>query len=227
MDYPSKNELLNYIIEANRKQAPIPTIAELSEELGISITGIREQLEVARQLGFVAIKPKIGIQSREFSLTPALELSMTYGIKLKPELFDAYRDLRKHIEASYWHEAAPLLTTQDVRNLGEIVHKAQDKIHKQPIELPEDEHRVFHLTIFRHLENPIVQSILETFWELNAQSERNYYLDQNYLENVWNYHQRIVDALAARDFERGYQVLLAHMDLVMQRKKAELSQRFE
>jgi len=62
---------------------------------------------------------------------------------------------------------------------------------------------------------------------LNAQSERNYYLDQNYLENVWNYHQRIVDALAGRDFERGYQVLLAHMDLVMQRKKAELSQRFE
>jgi len=133
-------------------------------------------------MGFVAIKPKVGIHSREFTLTPALELSMEYGIKVKPELFDALRDLRKHIEASYWYEAAPMLTAQDVRQLGEIVNKAQLKIKKQPIEMPEVEHRAFHLAIFQHLENPIVQSFLETYWEINTQLERNYYLDQNYLE---------------------------------------------
>jgi len=227
MENQFHGDLLNYLAEACRKATPIPRLSELSGQLGISVTSVREQLEVARRLGFVAIKPKVGIHQRDFTLTPALELGMSYGIKVQPELFEAFRDVRKHIEAGYWYEAAPLLTTTEVHELGEIVGRAQAKIKKQPIELPEAEHRSFHLAIFRHLENPIAQSLLETYWELNAQVERNYYLDQTYLENVWNYHQRIVEALAARDFERGYQALLSHMDLVMQRKKAELSQRFE
>ncbi|HAE86043.1 MAG TPA: hypothetical protein DCG78_06020 [Anaerolineaceae bacterium] len=227
MENTPRSDLLDYLAEANRNGTPIPTIAELSEELGMSITSLREQLEVARRLGFVTIKPKTGIQPCGFSLAPALRLSLQYGIRVQPELFEAFRDLRKHIEASYWFEAAPLLTSAEVSTLGDIVRKAQSKIKKQPIESPEKEHRAFHLAIFQHLENPVVKSLLETYWDLNAGNERNYYIDQNYLEIVWNYHQRIVEALAARDFERGHQALLAHMDLVMQRKKAELSQRFE
>lgn len=227
MENTPRSDLLDYLAEANRNGTPIPTIAELSGELGMSITSLREQLEVARRLGFVTIKPKTGIQPCGFSLAPALRLSLQYGIRVQPELFEAFRDLRKHIEASYWFEAAPLLTSAEVSTLGDIVRKAQSKIKKQPIESPEKEHRAFHLAIFQHLENPVVKSLLETYWDLNAGNERNYYIDQNYLEIVWNYHQRIVEALAARDFERGHQALLAHMDLVMQRKKAELSQRFE
>jgi DNA-binding FadR family transcriptional regulator len=227
MENTPRSDLLDYLAEANRNGTPIPTIAELSEELGMSITSLREQLEVARRLGFVTIKPKTGIQPCGFSLAPALRLSLQYGTRVQPELFEAFRDLRKHIEASYWFKAAPLLTSAEVSTLGDIVRKAQSKIKKQPIESPEKEHRAFHLAIFQHLENPVVKSLLETYWDLNAGNERNYYIDQNYLEIVWNYHQRIVEALAARDFERGHQALLAHMDLVMQRKKAELSQRFE
>jgi DNA-binding FadR family transcriptional regulator len=227
MENTPRSDLLDYLAEANRNGTPIPTIAELSGELGMSITSLREQLEVARRLGFVTIKPKTGIQPCGFSLAPALRLSLQYGIRVQPELFEAFRDLRKHIEASYWFEAAPILTSAEVSTLGDIVRKAQSKIKKQPIESPEKEHRAFHLAIFQHLENPVVKSLLETYWDLNAGNERNYYIDQNYLEIVWNYHQRIVEALAARDFERGHQALLAHMDLVMQRKKAELSQRFE
>lgn len=227
MEISSRSDLLDYLAEANRTGASIPTIAELSEELGISITSLREQLEVARRLGFVSIKPKTGIQPCGFSLSPALMLSLQYGIKVQPEIFEAFRDLRKHIEASYWYEAAPLLTSGEVSALGEIVRKAQLKIENQPIEMPEKEHRAFHLAIFQHLENPLAKSVLETFWELNAGNERNYYLDQTYLVTVWNYHQRIVEALTARDFDRGYQALITHMDLVVQRKKVELSQRFE
>ena len=69
MEISSRSDLLDYLAEANRTGACIPTIAELSEELGISITTLREQLEVARRLGFVSIKPKIGIQPCGFSLS--------------------------------------------------------------------------------------------------------------------------------------------------------------
>lgn len=52
-------------------------------------------------------------------------------------------------------------------------------------------------------------------------------MDQSYLISVWNYHQQMLDAVKAREFEVGYQALLTHMDLVKEVKKAELKQRFE
>lgn len=222
-----KVDLLEYLAEASKKHAEIPSIPELSQELGISVSSVREQLEVARSLGFVDVKPKVGIQTRAFSLTQPLELGMRYGIKVQPHLFESYGDLRKHVETSYWYEAAALLNRPDIASLNQLVKTATQKIHEQPIQVPESEHRAFHLTIFQRLNNPVVLSILETYWELYAQAEVNYYLDQNYLETVWNYHQRIVDALEAREFEKGFQALTAHMDLFKQRKKAELQQRFE
>lgn len=223
----SKNELLDYLAEACRAQAPIPSIPQLSTLLGISVASVREQLEVARTLGFVDVKTRVGIQNREFSINQCLELCLRYGAKVQPDVSDALRDLRKHIEISYWHEAAPQLTSRQIQTLHRIVDAAFAEISREPVRSPQPEHRDFHMLIFEHLENPLANSILETFWNLNAEYERNLPVDRAYLENVWNYHRRIADALASRDYERGYQWLVEHMDLVKQRKKADLSQRFE
>ncbi|MEL7644765.1 MAG: FCD domain-containing protein [Anaerolineaceae bacterium] len=223
----NKSELLDYLAEAQRAQAPIPSIPELSHLLGISVASVREQLEVARTLGFVDVKTKVGIQNREFSLNQCLELGLRYGAKVQPNVPDALRDLRKHIEISYWHEAAPQLTSGEIQSLYRIVEAALVGIGREPTYFPQTEHREFHMLIFAHLENQIAKNILETFWKLTVDYERNLFPDRAYLENVWNYHRRIADALAARDYERGYQWLVEHMDLVKQRKKVELSQRFE
>lgn len=223
----NKSSLLDYLAEAHQAQASIPSIPELSNVLGISVASVREQLEVARSLGLVDVKTKVGIQNREFTFNHLLELGLRFGAKVQPGTPDAFRDLRKHVESSYWHEAAPLLTAQDRETLQEIVRSAFARISKEPISNPSKEHQDFHLTIFSHLENPIARSILETFWKLNVEAERDLPPDRPYLENVWTYHQRIADAISAQDYELGYQWLVEHMDLVKQRKKAELSQRFE
>lgn len=223
----NKSSLLDYLAEAHRAQAPIPSIAELSHVLGISVASVREQLEVARTLGFVDVKTKVGIQKREFSFDQLLETGLRYGSKIQPGLADAFRDLRKHIEISYWYEAVPLLTSQNRDALQRIVSRALERISKKPPQIPGKEHQEFHMTIFSHLENPVAKSVLETFWKFNEEAERNLQADRFYLENVWNYHQRITDAIAARDYDLGYRWLVEHMDLVKQRKKTELSQRFE
>jgi DNA-binding FadR family transcriptional regulator len=222
-----KSDLLDYLAEAHQTKTPIPSIPELSNQLGISVASVREQLEVARRLGFVDVKTKVGIQTREFCLNPLLELGIGYGAKVQPHLLDALRDLRKHIEISYWHETAPQLTSLEVQRLHNIVDDALIKISHEPKYMPAQEHREFHTQIFLHLDNAIAASILETFWNMTAETERVMVHDPVYLQNVWSYHRRIADALASRDFERGYQWLIEHMDLVKQRKKTELFQRFE
>ena len=223
----TKASLLDYLAEAADKHQPLPSIPEIGRQLGVSTSSLREQLEVARQLGVVEIRPKTGMSLREFSLTPALMLGLDYSQKLDPCTFEYLSDLRKNLESAYWPEAAPLLTREEIAQLESVVLQANQKIAHTPIQVPKEEHRNFHLGIFQHLNNRFVFSILESYWTLYQNSDLNIYMDQAYLEVVWNFHQKIVDALKARDFARGHEALLIHMDLVKQIKKPELKQRFE
>ena len=223
----TKTSLLDFLAEAADKHLPLPSIPEIGKQLGISTSSLREQLEVARQLGVVEIRPKTGMSLREFSLTPALLLGLDYAQKIDPLTFDQLSDLRKNLESAYWPEAAPLLSREEINQLETLVIQANHKIARTPMQVPKEEHRGFHLGIFQHLSNRFVMSIFESYWALYQSSDLNIYMDKVYLELVWNYHQKILDALKARDFTRGYEALLNHMDLVKQIKKPELTQRFE
>lgn len=223
----AKAGLLDYLAEAAEKHLPLPSIPEIGRQLGISTSALREQLEVARQLGVVEIRPKTGMSLRDFTLTPALMLGLNYSQKINPQTFDHLSDLRKNLESAYWSEAAPLLARDEVAALEELVHLAKQKIARVPIQIPQEEHRNFHLGIFQHLKNDFVYSLLESYWTLYQTSDLNMFMDKAYLETVWDYHQKIVDCLKARDFARGHEALLAHMDLVKQINKPQLLQRFE
>lgn len=222
-----KGNLLEYLAKAVLDGSAIPTIAELSKQMGVSPAAVREQLEVARRLGLVEVKPKVGIQPLDFSLTAPLVLALDYGLKVRPDYFDHYSDLRRHIESAYWYEAVPRLTPQDVKVLEALVVTAEHKISQTPIQRPDLDHRDFHLKIFSRLDNPVVSSVLEAYWDMYLNSGMTYYMDQAYLERVWSAHREIAEALAQRDFERGHQALVTHMDLMQYVRKAELKQKFE
>jgi GntR family transcriptional repressor for pyruvate dehydrogenase complex len=223
----AKASLLDYLAEATEKHQPLPSIPEIGRQLGISTSSLREQLEVARQIGVVEIRPKTGMSLHNFTLTSTLMLGFRYSQKVDPLTFEQLSDLRKNLESAYWPEAAPLLNREEIARLESLVQQANQKIARSPIQIPKEEHRDFHLGIFQHLNNHFVFSILESYWNLYQSSDLIIYMDQAYLELVWNFHQKIVDALKARDFARGHEALLKHMDLVKQIKKHELKQRFE
>jgi DNA-binding FadR family transcriptional regulator len=222
-----KNDLLTFLAKSAVEHTAIPSIPQLSKELGISTASIREQLEVARRLGVVEVRPKVGIQPRPFSLTEPLNTALTYGIAVDETLFDQFSDLRKHLESSYWFESVSQLNRTDVDQLQSLVDQAVSCIQNQPIQTPENEHREFHMTVYKRLDNPAVISLLNVYWDVYHESGMTLLMNRDYLVSVWNYHQLMVDALRDREFEKGYQALLMHMDLVKQVRKAELKQRFE
>lgn len=159
----NKPDLLDFLAEASKRGTRVPSIPELSEQLGMNVAAVREQLEVARQLGIVEVKPKVGIQLHAIDLSKPLGMCLKYGLSVEPDLFDHFADLRRHLEMSYWYEAVPKLTRKDIEVLQAIVDAALAKIRQQPVEIPLDEHRDLHLLIYRHLDNPIVISMLETY----------------------------------------------------------------
>lgn len=195
----------------------LPSLSQLSAEIGVSVSKLREQLEVARALGLVEASPRRGITRTDYDFLPPVRLSLLTALAIDRRHFDAFSSLRIHLEAAYWHEAVALLTDEDKRRLRQLVADAQVKLNQARIQIPFQEHREFHLTIFRRLNNPFVVGLLEAYWDAYEAVELNTYADYQYLQEVWQYHERIADAIARDDAEAGKQLLIEHVQLLSHR----------
>jgi len=189
----------------------VPSLYRLSLELGVSIAKLREQLEVARGLGLVEVRPRTGIRRLPYSFAPAVRQSLLYGIAVNPALFDVYSDLRNQLESAYWHQAVERLQPEDYEALRKLVAQAWEKLRGFPIRIPQLEHRQLHLLIYQRLDNPFVTGILEAFWDAYEAIGLNLYNDYSYLEQVWQYHERMVEAICKGDLEAGFQALIEHI----------------
>jgi len=223
----SVSEFLLYLANSKNGDDRVLPLAELSQTLGISIASLREQLEVARSLGVVEVRPKTGIRRLPYTFRPAVVQSVSYALLVDPNCFRAYADLRSHVEAAYWSEAVTLLSVDDHARLRELVQRAKEKLSGRPIQIPHSEHRELHLTIFSRLNNPFVTGVLEGYWELYEQVGLNVYTDLHYLQQVWDYHEKMVDDICSGNYERGYRTLRDHIDLLDQRSRPPINQKFE
>ncbi len=217
------SDLLNYLAQQDLQPGErLPTIQELQspEHLGVSISKVREQLEVARALGLVEVRSKTGMRMKPYSFTPAVRLSLFYALALDPHSFDLFTGLRNHVETAYWHEACILLTPEDKATMRACVDAARAKLNGKLIGIPNEEHRTFHLTVFRHLDNPFVHGLLEAYWDAYAAVEPNRYADYAYHQSVWNYHEQILEAICAGDFDRAQALFIEHTRLLRYEPRA-------
>lgn len=212
----SHPELITYLRDLKDGEK-VPPLNTLSSRLGISVSRLREQLEVAKALGFVAVRPRVGIRQLEYSFTPAVRSSLDYAIQLDHRHFEEYLDLRRHLENAYLVQAGQALKPEDHGELEELIGQAWEKLHGRPVRIPHEEHRQFHLMIYRRLDNPFVTGLIEAYWDAYETVGLNVYADLAYLEEVWNYHERIAGALAAGEYKLAKRLLQEHFDLLMDR----------
>lgn len=212
--------LLNYLasipVESDQR---IPALSQLSKEIGLSVATLREQLESARMLGVVDVKPKAGIRKLPFDFSTAIKPGLDYAVASGSISFHQFADLRKHLEAAYFVEAVQLLTPSDILTLEELINSAQSKISSFPIQVPAAEHREFHTYIYRKLENPYLAGMLDAFWDIYHSTGFEVYPDLGYVERIWQYHNRIVEEIKAKKYSQGLSLLMEHMELVNQRDK--------
>ncbi|MBL8098749.1 MAG: FadR family transcriptional regulator [Anaerolineales bacterium] len=215
---PNISEFLRYLASHQEADDKLPSLNDLSKELNISVASLREQLEVARALGFVEVKPKTGTRRLEYSFAPAIRQSLGYALALNDEHFKKFAEMRNHLEAAYWHEAVQLLTDEDKTELKNILNKAWEKLNRANIQVPHEEHRKLHLMIFSRLDNPFVIGVLEAYWGAYEAVGLNMYAGSyEYLQEVWKYHQVMIESICNNQFEVGYEALVKHTDLLYHR----------
>lgn len=207
--------LLEYLIDkAKDPYSEIPAIQKLSSELGISTACLREQMELAKNLGIISTQPRKGIEILPYQFKPAVEKSLFYAINLDHKYFLQFSELRNHLEQAYFMESARLLDVDSIKELKKFVDQAQIKLKGFPVQIPHQEHRNYHLTFFKPLKNVFLIGFLESYWDMYELVGLDLYNNLEYLINVWKYHQRIIEEIEARDFYKAEQLLIAHMELI-------------
>ncbi|MBI3739781.1 MAG: FadR family transcriptional regulator [Chloroflexi bacterium] len=215
---PDISEFFRYLAAHPEAESGLPSLTELGRELGISVATLREQLEVARALGLVEVKPRTGMRRRAFSFAPAVRQSLGYALALNDGHFQKFSELRNHIEAAYWDEAVCKLTDEDKHELNALIARAQEKLRSTPVQVPHEEHRRLHLMIYSRLNNPFVTGILEAYWDAYEAVGLNMYAGGiDYLNEVWQYHSKMVESICNGNYEAGRKALIEHIDLLAQR----------
>lgn len=216
-----ESDLLRYVVENGLKPGDrLPSLDELSSKLELSTGKLREQLEVARVVGLMDVRPRTGIRLAEYDFLPAVRYSLLYALASGAASFEAFSTLRNHLESAFWYEAVATLTAEDLTHLQNLVRQAWAKLNGDPIHIPHAEHRALHLTIFSRLQNPFVKGLLEAYWEGYEAAGLSVYSDYQYLREVWTYHEGIVNAIASENFEEGHRLLAQHTTLLRHREVA-------
>jgi DNA-binding FadR family transcriptional regulator len=214
------SDLLRYILENGYKPGDLlPTIQEISRAGGVSVAKTREDLEIARSLGIVEVKPGRCTRVQEYRFAPIATLSSLYAVGQDSRNFEHLRRMRNALETTFWNSAVRELTADDLKALYAIITSANQKLSRQPIEVPAAEHRSFHMTLFSRLQNPFVSGVLEAFWEVYEAFGLNLYFELDYHRQVWDYHARIVKAIQAGDIDGSRQLLNDHMNLLAVRSQ--------
>jgi DNA-binding FadR family transcriptional regulator len=209
------SEFLDYLLQFPPQDVEqLPSLKELSQELGISISALREQLQVAKALGLVDVRPRLGIRLQPYSFTPAVDASLCFAIEQDRAHFEDFVDLRRHLELAYFPQAVDLLQEEDHQELRKLVASAWEKLRSKPARIPHQEHRQLHLAFYRRLENVFVTGLLEAYWDAYEAVGLNVYTDFEYLEQVWHYHEQLVEIAIEKDKSRGRQILQEHFELM-------------
>ncbi|NDJ61165.1 MAG: FadR family transcriptional regulator [Chloroflexi bacterium] len=211
------SDLLDYIVAQGYQPGDqLPTIKELqsAEHLGISSSKVREQLEVARALGLVEVRSRTGMRLKAYSFTPAVRLSLFLALASNLDDFEHFGVLRNHVEAAFWNEACAKLLPEDLEAMQACVDAALHKLNSDRVRIPHEEHRTFHLTVFKRLGNPFVMGLLEAYWDAYEAVAMNQYAEYSYLQQVWDYHSRILDAIRADDIDQARALFIEHTKLL-------------
>ena len=122
------SEFIDYLLQTtNSNTETLPALKVLSQQIGISVSTLREQLEAAKVLGLVDVKPRRGIRPLPYSFTPAVDASLCYAIQQDQAYFEDFVDLRRHLEYAYFPQAVDLLQESDHQDLRQAGKKCLGK----------------------------------------------------------------------------------------------------
>lgn len=215
------NEIRNFIITNNLQSGDkLPTEKEITEQLGVSRTAVREAIKSMEALGIVEARAGQGMFVRSFNFDPILQ-NLSYSILFDRSDLANVLEVRKALECFFIEEVVRKISQEEIEQLKRLLVKMEVKgKHGEQI-APEDSE--FHQTIFKVVNNDLLLKLLHIFWKLlkNARDEGLIEISPE-VDSVAR-HRKIVKAVEKRDVEAAQISFFEHFESIEKRiRKATL-----
>jgi DNA-binding GntR family transcriptional regulator len=173
---------------------------QLSEELGVSRTPLREALGRLAADGLVELLPQRG--ARVADITPA-DMETSYVARLV-------------IEPAAAALAASRRSAEDVAEMRRAI--ADHRLESADVQTVYDANRDFHLAVVRATGNPFLLRFCEQLWvrRIGLRVYEEQREPPEFIAADADWHERIADAIEAGDTARAEREMREHIDQAMQ-----------
>ncbi|MEG2001858.1 MAG: FadR/GntR family transcriptional regulator [Clostridia bacterium] len=196
----------NLILEEGLRPGDrLPTEMEMTKAFGVSRNVIREAMKTLEIIGVVTSKPGLGMVLNEFNSTFLSNSMFLNLIGDGGSMLDQSHDVRRVLEMGFSKQAFLTITDKDIVELETLVEQMKNcKIDNTNLYEIDSQ---FHRSMFKNLGNDILIAFIDSAWTCDK------FYKSKLIENVMltvDKHQRIVDALKAKDYEKFYEALNYH-----------------
>lgn len=197
----------------------LPSEAELAAELGVSRLSLREATRSLQTLGVIEAQPGNGLFVAEFSFRPLIE-QLPYGLADSSRAVHEILTAREAMEVGLMPAVARAGDEDGLARCADIAHEmiAIEERGETFVDLDAE----FHRTLYQGLHNPLVENLIELFWNLFGELFRRAgdEMPGGPSADRGVVHLRIVEALQARDETLAITRMREHFEDL--RRRAEL-----
>lgn len=171
----------------------LPSELELSQQLGVGRSAVREAMKILEAMGAVTIQQGNGTFIAEKPSSKLLNPLM-FAIMLETGVASEFYELRYSTQVSYCELAAQKATDDDWEKIEQAATALENFVKKpeHDTQILADLDFAFHAVILEATHNPLVQKIGLTVEELFF---RSFYKSMSGSGNIVRHHHLIIDAL--------------------------------
>ena len=191
----ARNILLDLIRNNYKNGDKLPTEKQLTEELGVSRSVLREALRAIEESGLIVTRQGSGRYIRVPNVGEKIIDSYSIVIDTNPSVLFELLDVRIMLEMAALPKIIERANLDLLHELRALANKMVEKAEKGFSFDQED--RAFHLMLYSATGNTVLEQLLSAFWDM-FENEKFDTRHENLFEVAYQ-HIELLDALSRQD----------------------------
>jgi GntR family transcriptional repressor for pyruvate dehydrogenase complex len=199
--------------EALRPGDRLPSERELSEQIGVSRSVIREAMNVLKVRGLIEARPGSGTYIRQLEVADlSAPMGLMLSIRQMPDRFRNLLEVRCTLEVAIAGLAAQRATGEDIARMEaaivEVARQSDDAEQFTRADL------AFHAALAEATHNELYSVLLAPIADLSFEFRMatHHYDAQATIDGALVHHRRILEQVKARDPQGARQAMRDHLD---------------
>lgn len=191
----------------------LPTERDLTQQLNVSRTSVREALLTLEIMGYIEIRQSKGAFVREVKLEDIIEPIIS-AIYVDNQMVLDLLDVRDLIETETARLAAVNATSEDLKNIEDAIIDAENEVEYGGLGLKGDD--LFHAAIANSSGNQVYELIMYLIRDLLSKSREATLTIKGQPSKTIDDHRKVLDSIRGGDPEMAQKLMKEHLSKAKQ-----------